>query len=84
MWELLGGDAGARGREPLFGGPQPFRVMSVDRNIDGRLAVFGLAEDDSVWHNGHGRAAACRWSTDFGFLARSSVGTETYSAAAPL
>jgi hypothetical protein len=51
MWELLGGDAGPRGREPLFGGRQPFRVISVDRNIDGRLAVFGLAEDDSVWHN---------------------------------
>jgi hypothetical protein len=34
-----------------FGGSQPFRMVSADLNVDGRLEVFGLAEDDSVWHN---------------------------------
>jgi hypothetical protein len=46
----------------LFGGPQPFRAMSVDRNIDGRLAVFGLAEDDSVWHNEENTPSVDDWT----------------------
>jgi hypothetical protein len=35
----------------LFGGTQPFRMVLAGLNVDGRLEVFGLAEDDSVWHN---------------------------------
>jgi hypothetical protein len=39
MWELFGDS------------DRPFRVVTAQTNTDGRVEVFGVAEDDSVWRN---------------------------------
>lgn len=38
MWASLHGDA------------DRLRNLVVDRNTDGRLEVFGIASDDTIWH----------------------------------
>jgi len=47
MWELFGGS---------------FRVVAADTNTDGRMEVFGLAEDDSVWRNMQNTPSVDDWT----------------------
>ena len=56
-----------------FGASRPFRTVVAETNTDGRMEVFGLADDDSVWHNEQTGPVVDDWTGWFPFGRSDSV-----------